>query len=364
MLAAMLPGVSKEIARLTVAGLPVLPPAAVPRPPAPAPTQEAALPPQPEEPPTLKGVQSQEKFVVDPWRLLLAISAQMGAVAAGLCLVLILAQQFYLRREGAVGSVVKGLLGGLLAGLIGGAAGQLLFQNLADVSAADVIFRALGWALLGALVGLGMAFVVPNLRALRGLLGGALGGAAGFLGFLSVASLLHGSDFADAGGRVLGALLLGLCIGLMVALVELAFRRAWLEVRYGPREMVTVNLGPEPVKVGGDGRACTVFARGAAPVALRYWVRDGKVVCEDVERRAVEEVKFDQPRTVGAVTVTVRAAATAAPVAAPPAPPRPAQAPAPRPAQAARSPDGCPTCGRPSPGQPGRRYCVVCDSNF
>src|SRR4029077_2754800 len=89
----------------------------------------------------------------------------------------------------------------------------------------------------------------------------------------------------DLVGRLIGGLLLGLCIGLMVAVVEAAFRRAWLEVRFGPRETITVNLGPEPVKVGGDGRACTVWARGAPALALRYFVRDGKVICEDAPSR-------------------------------------------------------------------------------
>ena len=65
----------------------------------------------------------------------------------------------------------------------------------------------------------------------------------------------------------------------MVAIAEAAFRSAWLEVWHGPREMITVNLGAEPVRVGGDARQCTVWARGAAPVALRFWVRDGRVVC-------------------------------------------------------------------------------------
>ena len=66
--------------------------------------------------------------------------------------------------------------------------------------------------------------------------------------------------------------ILGFCIGAMVALVEAAFRRAWLEVRFGARETITVTLGAEPVKIGNDAKACTVWARGAAPVALRFFV--------------------------------------------------------------------------------------------
>ena len=92
----------------------------------------------------------------------------------------------------------------------------------------------------------------------------------------------------------------------MVAVVEVAFRRAWLEVRFGEREMITVNLGPEPVKVGGDARACTVWARGAAEIALRYWIRDGKVYCEDVPSKREAIVADGDTRTAGGVTVVVR----------------------------------------------------------
>jgi hypothetical protein len=51
----------------------------------------------------------------------------------------------------------------------------------------------------------------------------------------------------------------------------------------------------------------------------------------------------------------------AAPVAAKPVPPAPKPA---APAGKATDPDGCPSCGRKSPGQPGARYCMVCDRTF
>src|SRR5262249_1017025 len=138
----------------------------------------------------------------------------------------------------------------------------------------------------------------------------------------------------DLVGRLIGGLLLGLCIGLMVAIVEAAFRRAWLEVRYGARETITVNLGPEPVKVGGDSRACTVWARGAAPLALRFVIRDGQAICDDpvMKREAVAADGF--AKEVGNVTVTVRTGSSATPTL--PTPPRPS-APLPRPAAPAPS---------------------------
>jgi hypothetical protein len=144
--------------------------------------------------------------------------------------------------------------------------------------------------------------------------------------------------------------LLGFAIGLMVALVELAFRKAWLEVRYGPREMVTVNLGPEPVKVGGDGRACAVFARGAPPIALRFWLREGKAYFEDVPTKMTAEAPLDRPLTVGSLSLTVRSALVAAPP--PAATAKPAQ-----PAPSKRG-DSCPQCGAFVPYKPGQRECV------
>ena len=120
------------------------------------------------------------------------------------------------------------------------------------------------------------------------------------------------SKLGDAYGRFVGAALLGGCIGLMVALVELAFRAAWLEVRYSEREVITVNLGPEPVKIGSDSRACTVWARGAAPLALRFWIRDGAVVCEDSVNRTTDEVSNGDRRRAGSLEVIVRTGSGAA----------------------------------------------------
>ena len=183
------------------------------------------------------------------------------------CLALLAGQHHYLRGSlPSAGAALAGLGGGLAVGVVGGAAGQGLFL-LADTDskALDAVFRVTGWALLGALAGAGLSLFIPNLKLAYGLGGGAVGGAAGAVGFLAVTGALGALDTApktaDLLGRLAGGLVLGFCIGLMVAVVEAAFRRAWLEVRYGDREVVTVNLGAEPVKVGGDSKLCTVWAR-------------------------------------------------------------------------------------------------------
>jgi hypothetical protein len=155
-----------------------------------------------------------------------------------------------------------------------------------------------------------VSFFVPNLdpkkSALAGLGGGFLGGLAFAIMSWIAGVILPWPYVAGMFGRFGGASILGFCIGLMVAVVEAAFRRAWLEVRFSEREVITVNLGPEPVKVGGNAKLCTVWARGAADVALRYWIRDGKVHCEDVPGRQESTASNGDTREAGKVTVVVR----------------------------------------------------------
>jgi hypothetical protein len=339
----------------------------------------------------------------------------------GLCLALLAGQNRYLGKPlFAPGRVplARVVLGALAAGLVSGGVGQALFFALLSAGAAKLGFL-IGWVLLGGLLGRGVSFFIPNLHGRRAALAGLGGGLLGAGAFLIL------SEVTDRVGRFGGAALLGFCIGLMVAVVVVAFRRAWLEVRFGEREVITVNLGPEPVKIGGDAKTCTVWARGAAEVALQYWVRDGKVHCEDVPTRAEAPAADGDTRTVGNVTVVVRTSgtATAAPPARPAAPlpppvptpavvvppPAPAKVSAPdyddglpmplvppaparravtsildiedaRPAPAVKPPQpvppkpadvpkagppgGCPSCGRKAAGRAGARYCVVCDRTY
>ncbi|MBY0461443.1 MAG: hypothetical protein K2V38_29350, partial [Gemmataceae bacterium] len=246
------------------------------------------------------------------------IGVWTALLAVGLCLALLAGQNKYLgkspfdvdRRRLAV---VTG--GGLLAGFVSGSVGQSLFFLLYSLGAGKLGFLV-GWVLLGGLLGRGVSLFIPNLDGRKALIAGVAGGLLGAVAFLIL------SDVKEWIGRLGGAALLGFCIGLMVAVVEAAFRRAWLEVRLNEREAITVNLGPEPVKIGGDARACTVWARGAADVALRYWVRDGKVFCEDVPTRRESPVSDGDTRGAGPVTVVVHTGSDTAPAPAAPAPAR------------------------------------------
>jgi Mg-chelatase subunit ChlD len=260
-----------------------------------------------------KSLQSSEQYAAgSEHRLLLMSAIWTGAIAALVCFTLLTGQHHYLRGSlPSPGAIIVGLIGGMLAGALGGACGYELYQI-----SPNEVFRVLGWSLLGGLAGVGLSLFIPNLKWVHGLAGGAIGGACGGVGFIvlnGLAGKMIGGSFGDVIGRLSGGLIVGFCIGLMVAIVEAAFRRAWLEVRYGARETITVNLGPEPVKIGGDNRLCTVWARGAVPVALRYFIRSGQVVCEDTPNRAETVVNNGDSKEVGNVTVTVRTGSSAVP---------------------------------------------------
>jgi hypothetical protein len=260
-------------------------------------------------------------------------------LAVGLCIALLAGQNRYLNRplfaSGRI-SLATVIVGAVAAGFASGSVGQALYSLLLAIGAGALGFIT-GWALLGALLGWGVSYFVSNLDKNKATRAGLVGGLLGALAYLL------GSSLNDIIGRFAGAALLGFCIGLVVAIVEAAFRRAWLEVRFGERETITVNLGSQPVQVGGDARVCTVWARGAADVALRFFIRNGQVICEDAATRTETAVDEGYTRAVGTVTLTVRTGKAAAPTATPSAAPAPR--PSPLPVAAPSSP---PVQARPS----------------
>ena len=306
----ILPEVSTAIVKATPASVPSALTAASDAAPLPPPSGQAKEPPKTmaAETPVIRGVQSQQVFSeASKGRLLLAISVWTGSFAASICLLIVTGQHFYLRQSLLPGTkAARGIAGGLAAGLVGGAIGQLPLLFLAAAPAGIIqLSQFLGWTMLGALAGLGMSFFIPNLRFDKGLLGGAVGGVVGGAGYLATAALLLGSADGDVAGRILGAVLVGFFIGLMVALTELAFRRVWLEIGYGSREVRTVTLGAEPVSIGADARACTIYAHNAPPVAFSYWFREGQVMQRDVATGQTRPLRVGDSHAVGSVKVTI-----------------------------------------------------------
>ncbi len=156
---------------------------------------------------------------------LVVMGAWGAALGLALALGLRLPQAFfkgheaYDPREFRVGRVLLGAVGGALLGALSGALGQLLFGWLFGLG--EGFARLIGLAVLGGLLGYGLAHCVPNLPVNPARWAGAIGGA---LALWAYGWALQ--NYSDATGRWLVAALLGLAIGLMITLLFWAMRYA------------------------------------------------------------------------------------------------------------------------------------------
>lgn len=229
--------------------------------------------------------------------LLTGTAVWMGAYAIAYSVALTIGQNRYLHRPW-LGSreITVTVAGGALIGFVSGGIAQFFFSIAVAVGQGNIFFvevaRVAAWAIFGALIGLGMSFIIPNLGRMHGLVGGAAGGAVGAVGFIA-SGLIAG----DAAGRFVGMAVVGGALGYAIGRVEEVARTAWLQVGYGnSKETVRVSLGKEPVCVGSHSQRCAIWAKGARPVALRFRYIDSQVLCDDMasERSFVVDPGFQQ----------------------------------------------------------------------
>ncbi|CUU02956.1 MAG: hypothetical protein N2045_04620 [Fimbriimonadales bacterium] len=155
------------------------------------------------------------------WQVFLIVGGWGAALGAMLALGLRLPQRWFGVSPEAFGW--KQVLGGMLVGLGGGALAGLLAQGMFSLLFAwnPLMARALGFAVLGGVLGYGLARGTPNLppraATLAGILGGLLASGAFFWAL---------ANATDATGRWLGAGIIGLAIGLMITFVQVVMRYA------------------------------------------------------------------------------------------------------------------------------------------
>ena len=253
---------------------------------------------------TIEAKPEQQPSVQRFWYTVLIIGLWTALLAIGLSVALVIGQNLYLHRPFL--SIRQGtilLAGGLAAGLVAGASAQALFSLVAQSELLAKSGWLAGWTILGGLLGRGMGLFISNLQAKRATVAGAIGGFSGALAFWLVSQ-----SAGNASGRLVGAVILGFFIGLTIVFVEVAFRQAWLEVQYGPREIRTVNLGTETVSIGSDAKACTIYARNAPPVAFRFRLDRGQILCEDVPTGTIRQFQPGDLQQVGNLAVVARAA--------------------------------------------------------
>lgn len=201
------------------------------------------------------------------------VAVWTAAVSVCISLALVVAQNRYLQQRTISARQLWIVLGaGCITGAIAGLAGQVFFGFLIGrfgdtVAGLDGLANLAGWLILGGVLGRGMGFFIPNLPSWRAMLAGILGGIVAAWVRLEIVQLDLGINLAEAiFGRLASAAILGMFLGLVIAVVEAAFREAWIDIFYGTAgEKRTVLLGDDVVTLGSSPE-CTVFVHAHCPL--------------------------------------------------------------------------------------------------
>jgi VWFA-related protein len=211
---------------------------------------------------------------------------------------MIVGRQYKAVIERAGFGAAAGILGGALGAALGSTIFTILGKFVADAggfrtSAGLALAVGLGWAILGAAVGLSGGMMVRSReRALYGLAGGSLGGLIGGLVFYGLSATSLWSSLA-------GLFLLGMSIGAFISFVEEAFASAKVKVVKGRHINREFPLLKESNVVGRDDRS-DVCLSGAEGVGMRHAIikrENGRFTIESDEEGKVVYVNQKMTRS-------------------------------------------------------------------
>lgn len=158
---------------------------------------------------------------------------------------------------GLAASVVANILYGWTESLVGSIDGGGPRSVLGFL--AQMLSRGLVWAIAGLTMGLGQGIALRSKRmVVNGLLGGLVGGLLGGLLFDPIAELVQrGSEHVVGAepSRAIGFAVIGLTTGLMIGVVELLARDAWLKMLVGPLAGKEFVLFKNPTVIGSSPKA-------------------------------------------------------------------------------------------------------------
>ncbi len=170
-------------------------------------------------------------------------------------------------RDGAWLKLARAVAWGATAAALGGAIGLTAGEVVIGFMKGGLLGRALSWAVLGLGIGLGQGLADRSReRLIYGLIGGGLGGFVG--GFLFEWLRVALGDRFDI-SQAVGIVILGAGLGLCLALVEQALRRAWVQVQSGRQEGRIYLLAHKKCRLGLDERA-EIGIFGDPAVARRH----------------------------------------------------------------------------------------------
>lgn len=182
-------------------------------------------------------------------------------------------------RNGAIGLGV-----GLVGSFIGGGCGQFIYSLLGGGRVMDIaiqiLARAIGWGLIGLVVGLGQGIAYQsNKKIINGLLGGLVGGLLG-------GALFDPIGLAVASGtasRLLAVTLMGMLTGGAIGLVDEMRKEAWLKVVAGHLTGKEYILFNETTTIGSAPKCNIVIYKDSqvAPVQAVIRIQGNRYLIND-----------------------------------------------------------------------------------
>jgi hypothetical protein len=146
--------------------------------------------------------------------------------------------------------------------------------------------RGAAWAIaaIPAGIGQGIALREPKV-ALNGLLGGVLGGLLGGMVFDPISLVLIASDGRAWPSRAVGFTLIGLMVGLFVGIVEQWTKSAWLLMKAGPLAGKQFVIFRNPTVLGSAPKADVYLFKDEAIEPRHALVHDrgGRFEIEDLD---------------------------------------------------------------------------------
>lgn len=221
-----------------------------------------------------------------------------GLVGGGIATAILFGYYYYIKGKPQIKQALKnGGLFGLIAGAISGAIAQGIYRG---IDPTNEFLRVICWGIAGSLLGLALSKFLPNLGALRGLGGGGVGGVLGGCLFILFAYNLSGTA-----GRLAGCAAIGFWIGIMLVVAETLFNKAWLVISYDTGANRTLTLGSEPITFGSDENLSIICIPNVSPLAMRFQLEAGQIVCENVDSGAVSYLRSGDQKKIGNCTITV-----------------------------------------------------------
>ena len=220
-----------------------------------------------------------------------------GLVGAGIATAIMFGYYYYIKGKPQIKPALKnGGLFGLIAGAVSGAIAEAIYTGIGP----NELLRVVCWGIAGSLLGLALSKRIPNLGMLRGAGGGGVGGVLGGCLFILFAYSLSGTV-----GRLAGCGAIGFWIGIMLVVAETLFNKAWLVISDDAGTNRTLTIGAEPVTFGSDDNLSIICIPNVSPLAMRFQLEAGQIVCENFDSGAVSYLRSGDQKRIGNCTITV-----------------------------------------------------------